>query len=145
MTLTSAGTHLMKYAEQIVHLFEETMLTTPYSELSGGCLRIGSQDTISSIFLPDFLVSFNKKFPNVKMSLNNGLYSDLTEKIHAFELDVAFVYGQHKQSNLDTVRIVEEELVLISAPTSASVREFLTRPLLVTGRPGCFYQDTMEQ
>ncbi|MEK8131656.1 LysR family transcriptional regulator [Paenibacillus filicis] len=144
VTLTSAGTHLLKYAEQILHLLEEAKVTTQHSELSCGYLRIGSLEMIASIFLADLLANYHRQYPRVQLSLKAALCSELTEQVLAFELDGAFVNGQPQHPDLETLLVFQEQLVLIASPSTVDVHDALTQSLLVTGR-GCFYRDRLEQ
>ncbi|MDF2684812.1 MAG: LysR family transcriptional regulator [Brevibacillus sp.] len=144
VALTPAGANLLKYADQIVHLLDEALKSTQYSEQPGGPLRIGSLETTAAVHLPGMMLAYHKLYPQVNLSLITGHTSELVGKVLAYELDGAFVSGSLEHSGLETLRVFEEELVLISEPTPAEMHEVLKKPLLFFGK-GCFHRERLEQ
>ncbi|WJH35404.1 LysR family transcriptional regulator [Paenibacillus sp. CC-CFT747] len=144
VALTPAGEILLTYANRVVHLLEEAVKTTKYSETPAGPLRIGSLETTAAVHLPGIMKDYHKRFPEVKLSLQTGHTSDLVKSVLEYELDGAFISGPFEHPDLSVLPAFEEELVLISEPTDAGLQEMLNKPLLFFGK-GCFHRDRLEQ
>jgi DNA-binding transcriptional LysR family regulator len=144
VALTPAGANLLKYADQIVHLLDEALKSTQYSEVPSGPLRIGSLETTAAVHLPGMMLEYHKLYPEVKLSLFTGHTSELVKNVLEYELDGAFISGPLEHPELEVFCAFEEELVLISEPTQAELHEVLKKPLLFFGK-GCFHRERLEQ
>ncbi|MFM9281840.1 LysR family transcriptional regulator [Paenibacillus jiagnxiensis] len=144
VALTSAGSNLLKYADQITHLLEEAVKSTQYSEEPSGPLRIGSLETTAAVHLPGIMLDYHKQYPEVKLSLVTGHSSKMVESLLNYELDASFISGPFEHPELEAICAFREELVLVSEPTDEDLEEVLERPFLFFG-VGCAHRERLEQ
>lgn len=137
VALTSAGSNLLKYADQITHLLEEAVKSTQYSEEPSGPLRIGSLETTAAVHLPGIMLDYHKQYPEVKLSLVTGHTSKMVESLLNYELDASFISGPLEHPELEAICAFREELVLVSEPTNEGLEEVLERPFLFFWRGLC--------
>lgn len=130
MALTPAGENLLGYADKILTLMDEAVNSTQYSDQPAGLLRIGSIETTAVIHLTPLLAEYQSRYPDVNLSLTTGVTHALLQKVLAYELDGAFVYGPVDDPDIEHVAAFEEELVLISEPGKSDMYELLTKPML---------------
>ncbi|MGG1639643.1 LysR family transcriptional regulator [Paenibacillus sp. NRS-1760] len=130
MALTPAGENLLGYADKILTLMDEAVKSTQYSDQPAGLLRIGSIETTAVIHLTPLLAEYQSRYPDVNLSLTTGVTHALLQKVLAYELDGAFVYGPVDDPDIEHVAAFEEELVLISEPGKSDMYELLTKPML---------------
>jgi DNA-binding transcriptional LysR family regulator len=144
VALTSAGSNLLKYADQITHLLEEAVKSTRYSEEPSGPLRIGSLETTAAVHLPGIMLDYHKQYPEVKLSLVTGHSSKMVDSLLNYELDASFISGPIEHPELEAICAFREELVLVSEPTDEDLEEVLERPFLFFG-VGCAHRERLEQ
>ncbi|MFD0693936.1 LysR family transcriptional regulator [Paenibacillus sp. GCM10027628] len=144
MTLSSSGKMLLGYADKIVGLLDEATMALSSSSDPSGPLMIGSTQTAAAVRLPKLLASYYDRHPNVRLSLMTGHTEYLMEKVLHYELDGAFIGCQCDHPDLQSVPAFDEELVIASAASVASLEDAVKRPILVFSS-GCSYRDVLEQ
>jgi DNA-binding transcriptional LysR family regulator len=144
MTLSPSGKTLIAYADKIVGLLDEAAKALSATSEPSGPLMIGSTQSSAAVRMPRLLAEYYGKYPNVLLSLTTGHSDFLIEKVLGYELDGAFIGCQIAHPELQTTPAFDEELVIISASSVASLEEAVTRPILVFSS-GCSYRNVLKQ
>jgi DNA-binding transcriptional LysR family regulator len=85
--------------------------------------------------------------PDVDIDITTGTSAALIEAVLAHRLEAAFVAGPVDHPELVTLPIVEEELVLVTAPWITSLRRLRVRGTavkIIVFRAGCTYRALLE-
>jgi len=88
VALTSAGNLLLSYASNVLHDLEdlEARLGNPSDQLAGH-LKVGSYETLAEYLWPDFIASFKKTTPHLRLSIQTGGTQNLS-KLEQGTLDI---------------------------------------------------------
>src|SRR5690625_1357082 len=141
MNLTPEGKKLIVYAEKILSLTNEMKKVIQSSDEPSGKLEIGSVETV--LKLPHILSAYNKEYDKVELSLYTGVTDKLREEVLNHHLDGAFVTDTGEHPDLVSQDVFQEELVLISDPTTSSIDELKEKPFLCFSK-GCGYRAKLE-
>jgi DNA-binding transcriptional LysR family regulator len=118
VVLTEAGERLMERARMILR--EHDSALTELAELAGakrGRLRLGSASgTVSAEALPPILRRLRKNHPHAEVSVTSGTSEELVKKIHAGELDMAFVSLPVEARSIETELLSQDQLVAVASP-----------------------------
>ena len=141
ISLTPAGNILLAYTERIISLHNE--IKFELSQLNGsteGSLRIGASSTIAQYVIPAALAKFNKRFPEIKLSLINGNTESIENRLLKNEIDVGIVEGKPTNSDIRYSSFLNDELFVFTSaqntaiPNSVTNDEFLRLPLVLRER-----------
>lgn len=116
--LTEAGRVLEDYARRILDLAEEAR--TAVSETTGlrrGHLAIGASPTPGTYLLPRIIAAFQESYPQISVSLHIAVTPEVGERLTRHELDLAVVGGTIHIPGLQAERFLDDEIVLVAAPT----------------------------
>jgi DNA-binding transcriptional LysR family regulator len=146
LELSPAGQRLLPYAERLLRLADEAE-SELRSDLPLGTFRLGSLESTAGSRLAPVLSRFHQLYPGVVVELVTGTTGALLQRIHAFEIEAAFVSEPFAVQGLETVPVFEEELVLITARSIASVKRpgDLADATLIAFAQGCSYRRLLEQ
>src|ERR687889_1036911 len=118
VVLTEAGERLMERARMILR--EHDSALTELAELAGakrGRLRLGSASgMVSAEALPAILRRLHKSYPHAEVSVTSGTSEELVKKIHAGELDMAFVSLPVEARSIETELLSQDQLVAVASP-----------------------------
>lgn len=146
VSLTEKGIVLFQYAKKLLDLSDEATSAVKGSSIIRDVLRIGSMESSAVSFLPQLLSKFHSANPQVKVSVSTGNSRLLIQRLLNREIDCAFVAGPSEHSELLSVHVKKEKLVLMMDLTKKDVkdvRELLTLPLVVFPY-GCSYRQVLE-
>lgn len=113
--LTEAGTLMYGYARRMLDVLDEA--TVAIEEIRGikrGSLRVGASTTVGIYLLPAALGAFKKLHPGLVISLEIGTRARVQEQVLRNELDLAVVGPALKDSDLEIVPFLTDELVVIA-------------------------------
>ncbi|MFA5610949.1 MAG: LysR substrate-binding domain-containing protein, partial [Alcaligenes sp.] len=147
VVLTAAGHTFLDYARRILQLTDESRAALQDTGTPSGLLRLGSMETTAAIRLPQVLIQYRERYPQVQLSLQTGTTAELIKAIETHQLDGAFVGGFHQNPALIQEEVFEEELVLVSSKTVESLSaliETIPQQTVLVFRTGCFYRSTLE-
>jgi DNA-binding transcriptional LysR family regulator len=130
--LSAEGEKLLNYARRIIRLNNEAIAAFDDNRLEG-TLRIGTPDDYADRFMPEIIGRFAKTHPNVEMYIVCEPSTDLAERMHRGELDIALVTHNPRQRVSDVVRT--EPLCWVSS-ANHPIRDDAPVPLAV-GRRDC--------
>ena len=94
VTLTSAGEYLVTYANEMMKILTEIRQLNDSVDVMSGKLRVGVVESVLGTFMPDAVVQYNQKFPNVELEIQSHTTSTLLEMLRANDLDIAVVMGK---------------------------------------------------
>lgn len=112
IVLTDLGMLLLDRAREILKLVEDT-----FSELSEagrrGRVRLGAIPTIAPYFLPSFLASFAKKYPDISVIVQEDTTDMLVKRCSHGEIELAILAQPVIAKHLEIEPLFDEELLLL--------------------------------
>lgn len=149
VTLTSASSRLLPYAERIGHLMGEAKQAAADGPVPRGRIAIGALETATALRLPPVLAAYAASCPEVDIEIDTGTSAALIDAVLAHRLEAAFVAGPVSHPELLALPLVEEELVVVTAPWVAGLDGLSTPALsgkvkLLVFRSGCTYRTRLE-
>src|SRR6266700_4209319 len=112
--LSSAGQVLLQHARQVIEDSESAERITRLA-LKGeaGTLRVGFGIAVLARGLPNLMLRFRKRFPNVDLSVRNMSTSDQIQALSDRRIDVGFVRLPIRTEDIETIPIVKERLMIV--------------------------------
>ncbi len=146
LALAPAGRKLLPYADRLLRLAEEAEGELR-SDLPIGTFRLGSLESTAGSRLPPVLSRFHKLYPGVVVELVSGTTDALLKRLEAFDVEAAFVSQPFSATGFESLAVFEEELVLITGRSVASVARpaDLAGATLIAFAQGCSYRRVLEQ
>ena len=145
LALSAEGKVLLNYADQLLRLSAEARAALS-SGKPRGALRIGSLESTAAARLPPILSKYHALHPAVLVELTTGTSGALVNRVHAQEIEAAFVAEPFNAAGLETRSVFQEELVLITPKTHARVRSpgDLSNLTVIAFSNGCSYRRRLE-
>lgn len=141
ISLTQPGKTLLLYTDRIISLHNEVKFElSQLKENLEGNLRIGASTTIAQYVIPAALARFNKRFPEIKLSLFTGNTENIEERLLKNEIDVGIVEGKPTNSDIRYSPFLKDELLVFTSaqnaviPASVSNEDFLKLSLVLRER-----------
>jgi DNA-binding transcriptional LysR family regulator len=130
VSLTPQGVLLLRYAKKLAALVSEAEqeLGARDGKVSGD-LFLGASTTIAQYVLPRLLGAFLAEHPLVQFSLHSGNTEEIVQFLLDDKLSIGLIEGPARHRAIRTEHFMEDELVLITSPTSETTR--LSRDELV--------------
>lgn len=141
IALTTAGSLLLSYAEQILLLHND--MKFELSQLRSGQegkLRVGASTTIAQYIIPTALAKFSNRFPEIDLSMLNGNTQFIEELLIRNEIEMGIVEGMPSHSDIRYTPFLEDELVVFTSaqnqilPRTVSNEGFMKLPLVLRER-----------
>ena len=145
LVLSPEGELLLSYAQRLFRLADEAE-----SELrtgrAMGVLRIGSLESTAGSRLAPILSRYHRQHPGVVVELTTGTTGALLQRVLQFELEAAFVSEPFTPGAMSSMKVFEEDLVLITAREVPAVRRAadLAGMSVVAFATGCSYRKRLE-
>jgi DNA-binding transcriptional LysR family regulator len=146
LVLSAEGQLLLAYAEQLLRLSSEAQATVR-SGKPRGTLRIGTLESTAAARLPAILARYHRDYPQVQIELSTGTSGALVSRVHAFEIEAAFVAEPFTAAGLESVHAFDEELVVIVPRGGRKIRrarDVAGRTVIAFGA-GCSYRRRLEE
>jgi DNA-binding transcriptional LysR family regulator len=146
LVLSPEGELLLSYAQRLFRLADEAE-----SELRSGkpmgVFRIGSLESTAGSRLAPILSRFHKLYPAVIVELVTGTTGALIQRVTNFEIEAAFVSEPFTAPGLQTAKVFEEELVLITSKEVDGIARAaqLSGSTLIAFANGCSYRKRLEE
>ena len=113
ITMTQAGEIFFEHAVSILNKKERAFFSLEeYKGKIEGILEIASSSIPEQYYLADALKRFSKNYPDVKYNLMKHDTSQVIDKILSGEIDFGIVGAKPESPQLDTLEIMEDEIVL---------------------------------
>jgi DNA-binding transcriptional LysR family regulator len=145
LVLSPEGELLLSYAQRLFRLADEAE-NELRSGRAMGVLRIGSLESTAGSRLAPVLSHYHHLHPGVVVELVTGTTGALLQRVSQFELEAAFVSQPFTPEGLSTMKVFEEELVLITGRGVPPVRRAadLAGMSMVAFATGCSYRKRLE-
>lgn len=149
VTLTSAGIQLLPYAQRISHLLSEAKEVATDGPTPRGKVVVGAMETATALRLPPILAAYAASFPQVEIEVNTGTSAGLIQAVLESQIQVAFVAGPLSHPDLVALPVIDEELVLVTAPWVLDLNRLWTgataeKLKIIVFRAGCSYRARLE-
>jgi DNA-binding transcriptional LysR family regulator len=140
VTLTEAGRILLRHAESIVARLQAAQADlAAFSSGEAGSLHVGTFQSVGAKILPEVMRRFRSAWPGVEIELQEShLDTDLCDGVERGDLDLAFVQLPIDNPSLETLELLRDDYVLVTAADSPlaagkrppSLREIGEQPLI---------------
>ena len=113
VALTEAGKAFLPHARAVLQQLDEARIEV--QELSGlakGTLAVGAPPSVGTHLLPTALAAFARRRPGIKLTFREGGSRTLVQLLEDGELDLAVVIQPIRHPLLETLPLLEEELLL---------------------------------
>ena len=138
VALTDAGTVFLKHVQitekERTSILEQ--LQAPVGKLTGG-IRLGSSMTITSYYLPEILLAFKIKYPDVNCAVVEGNTEFVVGLLLDQRIDLGLVEGPCHRREVQTHPFYEDEIIWIASPADAlasvkkvTVQSLIERPII---------------
>ena len=149
VTLTGAGNQLLPYAERIGQLVGEAKQAAIDGPTPRGKIVIGALETATALRLPPILAAYAASYPQVEIEVSTGTSAGLIQAVLARQIETAFVAGPVNHPELLALRVIEEELMLVTAPWVLDLERMFSsasadKLKIVVFRSGCAYRARLE-
>ena len=134
--LTLEGEKLYKHAVEIVKKVEAAVLDM--QNIKQQKLIVGSTDCNAAVRISSFLMKLHQDFPKIQLELLTGTTRDMINLILNYKVDIAFVSGEPKYSELVVLQKFEEEIAIVEP------KEENTPNVILSFKEGCAYDEFLK-
>jgi DNA-binding transcriptional LysR family regulator len=148
--LTRRGADLVRYAEQMLELSEAIEARARAKRALVGTIRLGAADSFAMTHLPQLLARISEKHPSLHVELDIDFSVNLDRKLHAEELDIAFLNAPTADPSITILPLMDIELGWFASPQLRLPRGRITPahlvrvPILTNPRPSHLYRTVMD-
>lgn len=149
--LTKEGENLYWYAEQILKLTEEAIMTTSCGNQPKGTITIGAPESLCLYCLPELIKEYRLRYPEVEIKFHFGTCCDLYEMLNKNLIDIAFFLDEpiNDEKMITHILFDEPVLLLISPRHPLSLKtcvtpEDIAGEHLILTESGCNYRARFE-
>lgn len=145
LTLSEEGKVLLGYANQLLRLSSEAQAALRNGK-PRGTLRIGALESTAAARLPPILSRYHGLYPDVHVELVTGTSGALVNRVHAQDVEAAFVAEPYNAAGLENQLAFVEEIVLITARRHPRVRtpKDIGKRTVIAFADGCSYRRRLE-
>jgi len=137
--LTEAGELLYQYAEKIFDLVgEASEKMKDFKKLMRGTLKIGTTKNYARYIMPSLLSTFQKRFPRIKVILDEGNSENMARSVLEMENELALISQLNLDRKIRSLFFSTVEFVLVASPAhrfsernSISLRELNGEPVIL--------------
>jgi DNA-binding transcriptional LysR family regulator len=146
VALTPAGETLMLYSKKISHLIDEAKRSIVKNDVVQGQIKIGSLETMMTIKGPELIHHLAVKYPHIDLVLKSDMRERLINDVIMHKLDAAFVPAPVLMSELEQLKIKEEQIVIVTPADCKSLEDVLLHNPLKTivFDQGCVFRAKLE-
>lgn len=149
LTLTREGEDLYQKVNSAINILIDVENDFhKRNKLESGEIKIGISTILSKLFLKPYIIKFKKKYPNVKITIQNGLTIDLIHGLEKGTLDIVF-FNNEKQKNLNLkqMKVGEVKYSIIYNRDIYSIKniEDIKRLPFIIQRDGSFTRNVLEK
>lgn len=147
LRISPAGEVLLGYANKMLQLADEAKRAVSADAEPSGRLRIGAIESSATGRLPRLLAKYHALYPQVRLELSTGTWSQLLEDTQQHRLDGVIVAVDQERAGLSRAVMYREELLLIAADSLGPLHSAtdLQGKTLFMWPQGCPYRFALEQ
>jgi DNA-binding transcriptional LysR family regulator len=101
------ATKIFKYEKEIENVIDDMR------ELKRGILSLGTTKAYARYFMPLMISTFHKRYPNIKIQLNEGSSLEMIHSLLNFKIEVAVIARTEDNSEVHFFPFCREEMVVI--------------------------------
>jgi DNA-binding transcriptional LysR family regulator len=113
---TPSGRQMMVYAEKLIGLRSEMMAEIGDRSAMRGVLRLGVAETIVHTWLTRLVKSVNEVYPNLSLEIEVDITPNLTARLLAQEIELAFVVGPLSASGVQSRVLCDYPIGFLASP-----------------------------
>ena len=132
--LSKEGEKLYPYAVEIVKKVELATFSMKNVD-NQEHLIIGSTESNATTRIVPFLVQLHSDFPNMSLELITNTTREITKELLDYKVDIAFISGIPKSSDLMILNKIDEDIVIVEAENANPPNVFLSF------KKGCAYNE----
>ena len=144
--LTEQGKAFVPYASELVKAANAAMSFSQKPEIPRGVLRIGGVESICTALLPELLLEFHRRCPQVEVVVRSGATNDLLEQLRSNDLDVVLTLDEKLfPQELECLARQEEEIIFVTLANPSveagkliSVEKLCREPFILTERQASY-------
>ncbi len=119
-TLTEAGLAIQDYAQRILALRDQARgAVAELRELKRGLVRVGANESTSLYLLPQVILAFRERHPEVKVEIYRHVSERLPREVLERNVDFAVLAFEPVDRDLESFCVLRDELSLILNPGHA--------------------------
>jgi DNA-binding transcriptional LysR family regulator len=120
IVITEAGQKLMRYAQKMIDIEQETLTEISNSETLIGSISVRAPQSVGTYLLPSVLQQFKCQYPRVGFDVSSCALFTLQQELRSGIIDVAFLLAESVNAADLTAELVRiEPLVFVSDPNYA--------------------------
>ncbi len=123
LLLNERGRYFFEHAKTIVQQ-SHRLYETFRADSSGGELQLAASVTISNYLLPSWIGDYRSHHPSVRIALKTANSTDVIEMVRSGGCDLGFIEGKFDSSDLESLRLMSDELVVVGSDPSLREREW---------------------
>ncbi|MBF0510053.1 MAG: LysR family transcriptional regulator [Deltaproteobacteria bacterium] len=150
--LTEAGQALMRYAQKMIDIEEETLSEVTGRTQPQGSLSIRIPQSLGTCYLPAILSKFRTRYPKVGFDINSCAYHSLEQELKSGVTDLAFLLAESinaRDLKFEVLGIVPLVIVAQAGHPLAGRRSVGVRDLqgeaIIFPKHDCSYRMVFEQ
>ena len=117
IVITEAGLKLMRYAQKMIDIEQETLTEISNSETPIGSISVRAPQSVGTYLLPSVLQQFKNLYPRVGFDVSSCALYTLRQELRSGIIDVAFLLAESVNAADLTAELIRiEPLVLVSEP-----------------------------
>lgn len=123
LVLNERGRYFYNHAKEIVEK-SHRLFETFRAESGGGHLHLAASVTISNYLLPQWIGDYRTRNATVKVSLKTANSTDVIEMVRSGVCDLGFIEGKFEENDLESLRLMSDELVVVGSDPALAQREY---------------------
>jgi len=117
VSLTEAGRILEDYAHRMLKLRDDaTRSITQLQNLETGTLSIAAHESAALYLLPNAILQFFRRFPDVKVSVNRARLGEIPRMVLDREVQIGFLKDAPAFQQLESLDVHADRMALIASP-----------------------------
>jgi DNA-binding transcriptional LysR family regulator len=136
--LTEAGQVVYDYAQRILALRDQVgQAITEMQSLKKGRVRVGANESTTLYLLPELILTFRERHPDVKVEIYRHVSSHLPRELLDRNVDFALMASEPEDRDIEAFPVLKDELALIMSPkhqlatrTSVKIKELGTESFI---------------
>jgi DNA-binding transcriptional LysR family regulator len=143
--ITADGVEVVRHAEQILGLAESFSARFGQRDPLPKSIRMGAADSFALTHLSPLLAKIAQLYPGTQVDLEIGFSTNLDRKLHAGELDIAFLTAPTASATVNVEALQALELAWLASPKlklhgrTLSPADLCQRPIISNPGPSHLY------
>ena len=135
LMLTDAGEILYQIAEKIFEMEKQAEESIrDFQQRKRGQIKILSSESFGDYYLPRIIIPFSKAYPLIRVSMNILPTEQVVEKTASLNCDLGFISYPVEHKKLSVIEVLEDKLVIITAPDHSLMHKKNLRPKDLEGQ-----------